>query len=189
MTYQIDWETSGPCYASEADKERGADAYRASIDASGVSAERIAAADAIRAELMPDEDHPDPAALAALDVAESAAEQAVTQGWLDQTADSGVSYAISRDVLVLVRDGETQWMASRDDLLVTLENQGWTRKKRYWIEPPHAGEMDDASPYARLCNDIAPIVSEWFYDWQGPTLEAVPALDNEIGGKAWELER
>lgn len=189
MTYEIEWSTSGPCYASEADKERGAEAYRASIDASGISAERIAAADAIRGE-VDDDDHPDPDALAALDAAESAAEHAVTDGWADQTADSGVHYWISRDVLVLVRDGQSQWMASRDDLFVTLEGHGWARKGagRYWIEPPHEGDMDESSPYARLCNEIEPIgPNEWAYDWSGETLETAPALDSEMGGSVWEF--
>lgn len=92
MKYTIQWETSWPSYASEADKERGADAYRAVIESHHhIAPARIVRADRLRGEV---DDVDDVEALDVLDEAESAAERAVTEGWADQNADSGVSYRI-----------------------------------------------------------------------------------------------
>jgi len=96
MTYSIECESSAPCHADEADKERGREAFAAAIEASGLNPARLHAADLARGEYDRDA-HPDAAARDVIERANNAAEMAVTEGWQDQTADSGVSYCIELD--------------------------------------------------------------------------------------------
>lgn len=93
----IQWEKSGPVWVSEADATRGADAFEESIrgDLDGYTTGESGLALVAAADRLRGEDYPvAPALISILDRAGMAAEEAITTGWRDRTADSGVTYRI-----------------------------------------------------------------------------------------------
>ena len=92
-SYVVDYETYGVCRARQKDIEAGRAVYIGVVSSSGVAPERLRLAAMARSRHSP-RSHPDPAARDVIQRAELLAERAITAGWADTDADSGVVYCL-----------------------------------------------------------------------------------------------
>jgi hypothetical protein len=66
---------------------------------------------------------------------------------------------------VIVRDGQTTWVADRTELLAAMDKLGWQRERRGGLNvaiepdfpPEQEHEGEEAIPYAKLCRAVAAV--------------------------------
>lgn len=90
MAFNISWEKTYPCFADEADCQRGAKAYAAECARSGMSPERLRAADLSRGT----DSITDPVAMMVLELAQRKADDAIRESWEDKSGDTLVRFYI-----------------------------------------------------------------------------------------------
>lgn len=89
--------------------------------------------------------------------------------------------------IIIVDDGAYHWGAYQDDLERAMEQHGWTREGRYWVEPERADEDDSAAAYNALCQAVQPVPGMDIDDDYDRHDYQMLYCRPDMGGRTWEL--